>query len=819
MSPSGKKKPNGKTPRKKVARKVAKKVAKKKAPAKTASAASKKTKAARKKTRKAKKKNPRKSPRGARQKKPGRRRGARQSAGLGSVLWPLAKALAAFVLVASVAATIYGFILDARIKDRFVGQPWAQPARVFARPVDLYVGLSLSGDELQKLLTDTGYRQVRQPSRAGEYARTGNQLRVVTRGLDTAGIPSVALDVFFAGNTLIELADGAGEPVPLATLEPPMIGSIIARGGEDRMVVGASGVPELLKQALIAVEDRRFATHHGLDFRGIVRAAFTNIKAGALRQGGSTLTQQLIKSHFLSNERTWRRKFNEALMAISLDARMTKDDILLAYINEIYLGQDGGRAIHGFDLASRFYFSRRLNELELHQIATLTGMVKGPSQFNPRRHPEAALARRNVVISLLQQQQVISAEAAADAAAAPLGITTDRTGNFGGYPTVMAMVKRQLLSDYESDDLTSSGLSVFTTLDVIAQQRVEQTVQAAVASLEQGDSGAQQLQTAAAVLAPDTGELIALVGGREAGFDGFNRALDMRRPVGSLIKPFVFLTALESGRYDLDSRVSNEELDLELDNGRRWQPRNFTEEYGGEVPVFKVLTQSINTPTVRVGMDVGVGNVVETLKRLGLEHEVDLFPSLLLGAVELTPLEMTQLYLGLAGRGFVTPPRVVSAVKNAAGQELSRYPLEVTQAASATSTYQIVHTLALAARQGTGRRLNSLLPGVNVAGKTGSTNDLRDSWYAGISQTAVAVVWVGRDDNAPINLTGAQGALPIWASLMRALDAGSLRQFPPDSLAQAPFDFASGEPVAYCDSAVLIPLRPEADRAFLYDCR
>ena len=768
------------------------------------------------------KKTPKKSVKKARRKKTARKGRSRRSTSAATRRWPkrLLKLAVVLVLVVSLPIVIYGFILDARIKDRFASQPWKQPARVFARPLELYVGASLSSGELERHVLELGYARARQPERPGDFARAQNHLRLISRGNSLAGVPSQALDVYFSGNTLVELTDGNGAPVPLATLEPQMIGSILARSGEDRMVVGADAVPHLLKQALIAVEDRRFSTHHGLDFKGIARAAFANIRAGRVTQGGSTITQQLIKGHFLSNEQTWKRKFKEALMAISLDARMYKDEILLAYINEIYLGQDGRRAIHGFDLASRFYFSRRLDELDVHQIATLTGMVRGPSQYNPRRYPQAALERRNQVIGILEQQDVISAEAAAVARDQPLGITRDRTGNFGGYPTVLSMVKQQLLRDYKQEDLTSVGLSVFTTLDVIAQQRVEQHMSQALEQVER-DSGAasESLQTAAAVLAPDTGELIALVGGRQIGFDGFNRALEMRRPIGSLIKPFVYLTALESGRYDLDSMISNAPLDVELENGQIWSPRNFDDLYGGDVPVFKALSQSFNTPAVRAGLDVGVDNVVETLRSMGITRDIDAFPSLLLGSVELSPLEVAQLYLGLAGRGFVTPPRVVRTVKDAAGNELKSYPLEVQQAASADSAYQIVHTLRLAATQGTASSLAYRLPGITVAGKTGSTNDFRDSWFAGLTQSAVAVVWVGRDDNAPTGLTGSRGALPVWASIMRALNSSPLLQYAPESLLQAPFDYASGEALPYCDPAVLIPLRPNVDRQSIVDCR
>ncbi|MEM7082373.1 MAG: penicillin-binding protein 1B [Pseudomonadota bacterium] len=736
-----------------------------------------------------------------------------------SVRRRLLTGLLALMGVALLMTALYGLVLDAQIKERFAGQPWAQPARVFARPIDLYAGLSLAPAELVAHLNQLGYRRVEQPTSPGEYRLAGQQLRLVTRGDSLLTISVQALDVYFAGDVIVELNDGRGDALPLATLEPQMIGSLLPRSGVDRNVIGADAVPTLLRAALVAVEDRRFHSHHGIDFRGIARAALANLRAGRVRQGGSTITQQLIKSHFLSNAQTWRRKFKEALMAVSIDARLSKDDIMLAYVNEIYLGQDGGRAIHGFDLASRFYFSRRLSELEIHHIAMLTGMVKGPSQFNPRRYPEAARKRRDLVLDILSDEGVISAEAALQAKAEPLDVVADRTGHFGGYPAIMAMVRQQLLRDYEPDDLVSAGLSVYTSLDVVAQQRVEQQVGQALAQVEREHDVAEQLQTSAVVLAPDTGELMALVGGRQIGFDGFNRALDMRRPIGSLIKPFVYLTALEHGQFDLDTELSNAPLDVTLDTGQIWSPRNFDDEYGGDVPIFKALAQSYNTPAVRVGLEIGVQNVIETLQRLGMAHDPDAFPSLLLGALELTPLEVAQLYLGLAGSGFITPPRIVKTVTDANGRALRAYPLEVEDAVSPVSTYQIMRTLRLAATHGTARSLSWRLPGLPVAGKTGSTNDLRDSWFAGVSQSSVAVVWVGRDDNESTGLTGAQGALPVWVSAMRALDNAPLAPYPPEDLHNVPFDYTTGQPLPYCDSAVLIPLRRQSEPPPLAVCR
>ncbi|NNF15535.1 MAG: penicillin-binding protein 1B [Gammaproteobacteria bacterium] len=711
---------------------------------------------------------------------------------------------------------LYGFYLDAGIRNAFVGQPWERPARVFAQPVELYAGRNLQAQELQQYLHQLGYDRVAQPSQPGEFATTGMVVRLITRswGAGSRAAAPVAVEVRFADGTIKELRDGRGAPLPVIQLEPQLVGSIIPASGQDRVVIGADQVPGLLREALVAVEDRRFFQHHGLDPRGIARAAWVNLRAGNISQGGSTITQQLIKSHFLDNRRTWRRKYAEALMAVALDARMPKERILLAYINEIYLGQDGRRAIHGFDLASRFYFGRSLPQLEIQDIALLVGLVRGPSFYDPRRHPQRALQRRNDVLGILAAGGVISAEAATRAAGQPLGVTRQGQRNNGNYPAFLSVVTGQLLREYDRDDLTSTGLSIYTTLNVMLQNDIEQIIRRALDGLDVPDMpSSADVQAAAVVVVPETGDLAAIVGGRNPGFDGFNRAVTMRRPIGSLIKPFVFLAALSTGQLELDTLLSNERLSVPLDTGDTWEPDNYSQQYGGEVPAYRALAESLNLPTVRVGLQVGVKNVITILKQLGLQRDIPGYPALFLGAAELAPLEVAQLFSSLSTRGFVTPVRAVKEVVDADGVPLSRYPLTVSRGVNEVAAYQVIANLQLAVSHGTGRGLQKRLHEyLEVAGKTGTTNDYRDSWFAGFSGDVAGVVWLGTDDNSPTGLTGARGALPVWADIMARAATVPLDTRAPSGIQKYAVYYDSAGPAASCAHGVLIPLRADSHR-------
>jgi len=723
-------------------------------------------------------------------------------------LW---KSFALLVLAVVVVVAVVVAVLDRRVTAQFEGRRWTLPARVYAQPIDLYVGQQLGAKRFAEELDRLGYLAASRPERPGTYRRRGDEVTVFVREFRFADEKqdARALRLGFSGDTITRLEDARGRDVPVSRLDPLLIGSIFPIHGEDRIVVAPDQVPPLLPEALKAVEDRKFDTHHGVNPLAILRAAFVNVRAGQIEQGGSTLTQQLVKSYFLDSRRTLRRKAEEAVMAVILDARFEKADIMNAYINEIYLGQDGHRAVHGFGLASQFYFGKPLAELDLPEISLLVAIVRGPSYYDPRRHPERALERRNLVLRVLADQGVVSAADADDAAKKPLGIA--EPGRRGGsyYPAFLDLVRRQLRSDYAESDLTEAGLVVFSTLDPLLQEKAESSLAGELDRLdESGRKEAKGLEGVVIVTTPQTGEVAALVGGRRAAFDGFNRALDAKRPIGSLAKPLVYLAALETGRYTPASVLMDEPVDLKLPNGDHWKPANFDRQVRGPVSMVRALTQSLNLPTVNLGLEVGLGHVAKTFEELGLPEAPPELPSMLLGATNLSPLDVAQMYNTLANGGFRSPLRAVRAVVDEQGKALRAPELEVSSGASPEAIYVLDRMLIEVMERGTGRAARARLPsGLVVAGKTGTSNDYRDSWFAGFSGSHLIVTWVGHDDNSPTGLTGTTGGLPVWSRLMGSIATSSFEPLLPDSLEPRWIDYFTGlETSPYCDaSAVSLP--------------
>jgi len=699
--------------------------------------------------------------------------------------WPARLLALGFLL--SLVAGVYLLYLDHTVRLKFEGRRWAVPARVYSRPLELYPGADITPTQLVAELDRLGYRKVRHPKQQATWSRNKGRFLVRTRPFTfwDAREPGRYLDLRFQGGHLDSIRDAKGRGQALVRLEPPEIGSIYPSHNEDRVLVSREALPDLLVKALVAVEDRSFYSHHGVDPRAILRALWANIRAGGLVQGGSTLTQQLVKNFYLTSERSLGRKLNEAVMALILDARYQKEDILEAYANEIYLGQDGNRAIHGFGLASRFYFNRPLQELDLPRLALLVGMVRGPSLYNPRRHPERARKRRTLVLDLMQQQGAITHQQKQKASRAGLGLTKKEGGDSGRYPAFIDLVRRQLHRDYREQDLTSEGLRIFTTLDPWIQQQAETALSSRLKRLEKKHGlPAGRLQGAVVVAGSDSGELLAVVGGRKAGFAGFNRSLDAVRPIGSLIKPVVYLAALmRPDRYTLITLLDDKPVTLRGEDGKRWSPRNYDRKPHGQVPLHKALARSYNLSTVRLGMDVGLDSVSDLMEALGVTRPLQKLPALLLGAVSLSPIEVTQLYHTLASGGFHTPLRAIREVLSAEDEPLQRYPLTVHQAVAPGPVYLLNRNLQEVVRTGTGRGLSSFLSKeLSLAGKTGTTDKLRDSWFAGFSGDKVATVWLGRDDNQPAGLTGSSGALQVWGDMMRRLDPSPLGLPRPDSV-------------------------------------
>ena len=718
--------------------------------------------------------------------------------------WALKLGLVGLVVLAG-----FAVYLDAVVQEKFSGKRWTIPAKVYARPLELFVGQKLAKDDFLTELDALGYRRQAAVDGPGTDSVNGNVVELNTRGFQFyEGLEQPQpVRVRFSGDYVAELSSKQNAKLAVVRLEPLLIGGLYPKNLEDRILIKLDQAPPYLLDTLTTVEDRDFYHHFGVSPKSIARAFWVNASSGAMRQGGSTLTQQLVKNFYLTNERSLTRKLTEAMMAVLLEVHYDKREILEAYLNEVFIGQDGQRAVHGFGLASQFFFSQPLSELKLHQVALLVGMVKGPSYYNPRRYPERALERRNLVLDLLAQQGVATQEAVDAAKKMPLGVTTRGSLADSSFPGFLDLVKRQLREDYRDEDLTEEGLRIFTSFDPILQMKAEASVTDTFKRLA-GRKGADAVEAAMVVTNPESGEVQAVVGSKAPGFAGFNRALDAVRPIGSLIKPAVYLTALQQpSKYTLTSWVQDEPFSVKGADGQVWKPQNYERKANGTIFLYQGLAHSYNLSTARLGLEVGVPNVLKTLGELGVQVDWPAYPSMLLGAGGLSPMQVATMYQTLANGGFNTPMRGIRSVLTADGEPLKRYPFQIQQRFDPGSIYLIQNAMQRVMREGTGRSVyNSLPSSLNLAGKTGTSNDSRDSWFAGFSQDVLAVVWLGRDDNGKTPFTGATGALQVWTSFMRKADPLPLDTPLPDNVVQAWVDAKTGQGSdASCPNAVQMP--------------
>jgi len=716
--------------------------------------------------------------------KPGRKKSANKKPGLIRRLFRFSMLLMGLGIGISVPWLVW---LDVQVRHEFEGRTWEVPSRVYARPLSLYSGKYLTKRSLLAELKAAGYRQVPDASSPGSFSVKSNRFDINRRAFvfDDGARPAVRFRLRLSNNSVQELslASASGE-VGLLRLDPAEIASIYPLHDEDRTLVAIEDVPELLVTGLQAVEDRQFNHHHGVAPRSIARAVLANIRAGKTVQGGSTLTQQLVKNYFLSSEQTLVRKVNEAAMALLLEWHYGKAEILEAYVNEIFLGQQGKHAIHGFARASEFYFDRPLQKLEPQQIALLVGMVQGASLYNPRRNPQRALKRRNQVLDIFVLTGLMSENEAVSAKALPLGVTEKPRSGGSRYPAFLELVRRQLKQDYHESGLSSEGLRIFTTLAPFEQELAQLAVSDGLKELEQRGLPAD-LQGALVLSDVASGEIRALVGDRVGSRNGFNRALDARRQIGSVIKPLIYLLALEHvDDYNLITPVNDEPISLRQADGTIWSPSNYDHKSHGEMPLMEALVRSYNQATVAVGLKVGVANLIRKIKQLGVEADVPSVPATLLGAVELTPIEVTQLYQSLAAGGYSVPLRAVTAVMTAQGRLLKRYPLRLMPLENRDAVALLNFALTEVVERGTARGLHSLLGRDSlIAGKTGTTNERRDSWFVGYNRDRVAAVWVGLDDNRPAGVTGGNAAMRVWAKLFRQLPSAPVDLRMPDGAA------------------------------------
>ena len=706
---------------------------------------------------------------------------------------------------------VYVFFLSWLAKNKFAGKKWDLPARIYARPLEMYPGMKIDPNSLEQELVLMQYRHVERIDGEGSFSRSGNTFTIFSRDFDFGDdhIPFQKIRVEVQNEKISTLKDlETGDPLTLVRLDPAHIGSFYPTHNQDRLWVKIEEVSPLLIQTILTVEDRDFYQHHGVKPLAIIRALMVNFREWRTVQGGSTLTQQLIKNLFLSREQSYKRKFDEAIMALSLELSYEKEQIIEAYLNEVYLGQDGNRSIHGFGMAGRFYFDRSVHDLRPKEIALLVGMLKGPSYYDPRRFPERSIKRRNLVLKMMADQKLIRQDEAKNSMKSPLGVTKHPVSGNSRFPAFLDLVKRSLLEEYSEEDLRSEGLRIFTSFDPQVQFKAEKSVPAQLDSIERRHGlPSGELEVSAVVTSTGPNEVLALIGGRKPGMEGFNRALDARRSIGSLVKPAIYLTALEfSEQYTLITLLDDSEIRVKIPNNDDWSPQNFDRKYHGRVPLYKALANSYNAATVRLGMKVGLENVFENIHKLGVNRKFDPFPSALLGTMPMSVLEVAHMYQTLASGGFYSPLRAINAVYTPDGISLQRFPLTVDQNIDSGAVYLLNKALQASVVEGTAASLNKILPGIGAAGKTGTTNDLRDSWFAGFTGKHLAVVWVGRDDNRPCALTGSSGALQIWAHIISGLSTEPLNLRQPDNVKWFVVNPETGlRTDEYCPGAISIP--------------
>ncbi len=697
---------------------------------------------------------------------------------------------------------IYLVFLNYLVNERFEGDTWALPSRVYARPLELYPGLALTPAQLEHELGLSTYLEVQDAPLPGQYRRLGGSLEIHTRGFafSDEAQPPRRVQVFFARGRVDALVDfDTDAELSLMRLPPVILGSYYPESGEDRLLLAQDEVPQRLVDTLIAVEDRRFYQHFGLSPKAILRALWANLRAGRTVQGGSTLTQQLAKNMFLTPERTLLRKINEAFMALLLELRFSKQAIITAYINEVFILQQNRIAIHGFARASRMLFRRSVDHLDAEHLALLVGMVKGPTRYNPFSHPAAALKRRNLVLDTMLEQGVIDAAEHVLARDAPLGVV-ERLPGVNPFPAYLDLVKRQLRNSYSASELAQRGLNVMTTFDPLVQRNLE-------LGLRRGLGRFDQPELQAAVIIADylNGDILALVSDRNPDYPGFNRALMAQRPIGSLIKPLLLYSLLQQDKT-LSSKVTDAPIRIRQSNGALWEPRNYDNEIHGEMSLYQAFVRSYNLPFVRLGVSGGLEALADNLGKIKLlKHDV-VYPSMLLGTTAMSAFEVAQMYQVIANNGYFTPLTTIRSVSDQDRQVLNRVPIDSYKLFDQAGMLQVQRAMIGVAEQGTARYLAQRFAGKSIAGKTGTTNEARDSWFAGFTSRLLNVVWLGRDDNQPINLTGSSGALRVWADIMQQQGFESFKLIRDDSLEWLPVNPRDGGITQKsCVNSVLLP--------------
>jgi penicillin-binding protein 1B len=737
---------------------------------------------------------------GARKKK-GKRGKRKQARGNRLRLY---RALAVVATVVALVGFLHAYV---SVTSRFGDQIWPIPSRVYSDVLVLAPGTVISADELARRLEDSGYsRTTGPPRRPGQFHASGGTVEVDLREFDA---PRQKADigryvVSFRDGRVGAVRDAGGGWVDRLVVEPVPLATLYGARHEERYLLGLEEVPEGFKSAVLSAEDARFYRHHGIDFRGILRAAWANLTHGRIVQGGSTITQQTVKNLYLGQQRTWWRKFREVGMSVILDARYQKDEILEVYLNEVYLGQRGPVAVCGVEAAARFYFGLPLDDLSLGEWALLAGLIRSPGSYNPFVHPDRAVERRGQVLQAMQRLGHIDASAAEAAASEPLRLATGSRARESA-PYAVDFVQAHLAERYPPSVLETRGLRIYTTIDPTTQARAAEALKQGLERLERDypairrQLGQRRLQGAVVVTSPGTGAIRALVGGRDHDESQFDRATQARRQPGSCFKPMVFATGFEAAVRNQGNGLTPstllEDSPIELvSGGKAWSPANYDKTFRGSVTVRQALEQSLNVPTVRAAERVGLEQVVEVAHACGIDSPMKPLPSLALGTFEVSPLELAAAYGTFANGGVRYAPWIIRSVTDSEGNVLEGQGIRSERALSPQTAFLLTDLMLGVFERGTAKTAAVHGYRGGAAGKTGTTDDTRDSWFVGYSADRLALVWVGYDDNARTGLTGATGALPIWVRIMaREAAAAPLRVGRTQGLVRRKIDPESGD--------------------------
>ena len=681
------------------------------------------------------------------------------------------------------------------------GDAWEVPSILYGRPTEIRPGDSLGNLRFTERLRRLSYKRVAgKPSAAGTWAEDPDRIRICTRDYRIEETPRNGgpVEIGIRDGRVASIVSYAGIPLDSIHLEPEEIGRILGPKMESRRIVPLSAISPSLQQAVLAAEDARFYSHHGIDAVGVARALLRNLREWRFAQGGSTITQQLAKNFFLSPKKTIGRKLREAELALALELRYTKKKILEMYLNKIYFGQEGSRGVYGVEEAAGFYFSKHAADLTLEEAATLAGVIRSPNRYSPFRAPAAASVRRNAVLARMRHLGMIGEREYRLASRSPLRTRVRRApANMAAY--FSDYIQRVTEDDLGGEKLFRTGYRFYTTLDPVQQAAAEEAVTKGLAEVGRTALPAgEPLQAALVAVDPATGEMTAMVGGRGYGETQFNRATDAKRQPGSAFKPFVLLAAMQQaaqgkGKTTLSTIVSGGPLTVPGPK-EAWTPSNFEGKLYGDITVRKALEESVNTATVRLAMDVGMSEVVKAARAGGIRSPLSPVPSAALGSFEVTPLELAYAYATIASGGIRYDPFPLFSTTTAGGEILTAAKVRWERAIDPRAAYLTGYAMQGVLDRGTANSAKAMGITFPASGKTGTTDGNRDSWFVGYTPDVVCAVWVGYDSGADTGVTGARGALRIWARFLRALypESGPVTLRPPEGIEFAEIDPESG---------------------------